>query len=230
MKMVKPSGSKAMLSANTHSPEFTLFAAVLAGGLSTRMGIDKRFLKFNGEYLIDRALRLGTEIVDENINHVFLCGEVPGRSCIPDDTPRIGPLGGLLTAFNRLKVITQGTQTHTWVAVFPVDMPLLNSFLFEMLASEISLSQNIEFSAVALQEYEMPFLVQYTDRTHCVLEEICNDRNMSSRSIHAFLEQIGVLKVQTQMSFQSCLLNANSTNDWAEICSNKRKLHHESQI
>ena len=202
---------------NSLISENSVYVAILAGGVSTRMGRDKRFLKIDGECWVDRALRLGTDLVGGNPERVLLCGEVPERNGIPDITPRMGPLGGLLTAFNCLKRLRQGTLASAWLFVFPIDMPLLNRGIFEAIASEFHHTQNPECHALGLAGNEMPFLIRYCDRTHLILEKICNDENASSRSIHTFLEQSGVIRIQVDTPVQSQLFNVNKPGDWSAI-------------
>lgn len=79
-----------------------LIGVVLAGGLSSRLGMDKANLILEGEEsLLSRATRLLLEVVPE----VLVVGRMDaalaglrGVSCIADDWPGCGPVGGIATA------------------------------------------------------------------------------------------------------------------------------------
>lgn len=92
---------------------------VLAGGKSTRMGVDKRHLRVGGITLLDRALRVIDAFVDDLDVVVHDDLTVAGRGrALRDDIPERGPLGGLLTGLRRVR--------HQRALVVPVDMPLLS--------------------------------------------------------------------------------------------------------
>lgn len=72
-------------------------AIILAGGNSTRLGFDKQFLMYNGEYLIDYLLKLLEPIFQETV----IVSNTPeihqGRACrvVSDILSEAGPLAGL---------------------------------------------------------------------------------------------------------------------------------------
>jgi molybdenum cofactor guanylyltransferase len=98
---------------------------VLAGGRSSRMGIDKALLEFRG-----RPLVAHTAGILENAGlKVFIAGAraeagpglKPYAPLIPDREPGLGPLGGICTAL---------ASTEAEFGVFlPVDLPLLPASL-----------------------------------------------------------------------------------------------------
>jgi molybdopterin-guanine dinucleotide biosynthesis protein A len=71
---------------------------VLAGGLSSRMGRDKAWLTFFGQPLLRRVAEVLAGVTGE----IMVSGRDPapfGVVCpwLPDDTPRLGPAGGVMT-------------------------------------------------------------------------------------------------------------------------------------
>lgn len=104
-------------------------AAVLAGGQSRRMGVDKALLQFEGVPLLKRVL----EVLDEVSNDVFIVGSRPdyydfGTPVFADSFPGTGPLGGIATALKH--------ANHDFVLVVACDMPWLSADLLRALVRE----------------------------------------------------------------------------------------------
>jgi molybdopterin-guanine dinucleotide biosynthesis protein A len=76
-----------------------IWGLVLAGGVSSRLGVDKTQLRLGGQTLVERAVALVSRLCP----HVAVsCRQAaPQWGCLPlllDVTQRVGPLGGILTA------------------------------------------------------------------------------------------------------------------------------------
>jgi molybdopterin-guanine dinucleotide biosynthesis protein A len=102
-------------------------AAILAGGLSSRMGINKALAEVGGKPIIERILEriqgiAGEIVVIANDTHTYSYLGLPVH---PDSVPGKGPLGGLYTAVSR----TQGSHT----LVVSCDQPFLNPDLLRYL-------------------------------------------------------------------------------------------------
>ncbi len=93
---------------------------VLAGGRSSRMGKEKALLEISGTKLVVRAARVvtsvcgSTTIVGSPENYARF-----GFPTIDDEQPRLGPLGGILTALDRGEA--------SWNLVVACDLPYLTS-------------------------------------------------------------------------------------------------------
>jgi molybdopterin-guanine dinucleotide biosynthesis protein A len=193
---------------------FTFYAAVLAGGRSLRMQTDKRFLKIQGELLIDRALRLAQDSVRAYGGEVFLCGDVPGRKALPDAVSGLGPLSGIRSA---LDVISP--DYNTWLLVLPVDMPLLNETSLKNLFAEVITENEKVHQAICFDGFEMPCLIHISPNVKRAVEDLCQEaRPSSTRSIRALFKQIGVRRLELSTSLKSMMVNANLPSDWARIC------------
>lgn len=104
-------------------------AAVLAGGQSRRMGVDKALLEFDGIPLLTRAIEAVSSVSDD----VCVVGDRAayhrfGVPVVEDAFPGTGTLGGIATALRNAQ------QDH--VLVVACDMPLLNVDLLQALADE----------------------------------------------------------------------------------------------
>ncbi|MRR11446.1 hypothetical protein EG835_02970, partial [bacterium] len=98
-------------------------AAVLAGGRSQRMGVDKTLLPFDGEPLVRRVAELAGQVCDHVIvvtNRPDAIADAGLSSSIPvltDEVAYQGPLGGLVTALDNTE--------DEWVLALAADMPWL---------------------------------------------------------------------------------------------------------
>ena len=104
-----------------------LSAAVLTGGLSRRMGIDKALVEMGGSALVERVIAAVATVSDD----VFLVGDRPayhrfGARVVADGYPGAGALGGIATALRRAR--------HDRVLVVACDMPTLSIPLLDAMA------------------------------------------------------------------------------------------------
>lgn len=104
--------------------------AVLVGGQSRRMGIDKPLLSFRGRRMIEWVMEALSQVVDE----VLLVGRGAGRlawlglSTVEDLVPGGGPLAGIFTA------LTVARSPHCLVVA--CDMPFLDPALLAYLLEQ----------------------------------------------------------------------------------------------
>lgn len=77
----------------------TPLGAVLAGGRSRRMGVDKADVDVSGAPMLARVMTAVGEVCDRV---VVLGGEREGYECWPDQAPGSGPLAGVATALGRM--------------------------------------------------------------------------------------------------------------------------------
>lgn len=102
---------------------------ILAGGKSSRMGMDKAFVEYNGETFISRLTRelswFPERFIARGDQEPFDEPIVSGWHVIPDITPDHGPLGGLHAALSVC-------ETEA-LFVVTCDMPLIKSSLVKKL-------------------------------------------------------------------------------------------------
>lgn len=98
--------------------------AVLAGGKSRRMGVDKAALAFEGLPLRDHMAGL---LRGAGADPVLTLG---GAGGLADPVDVLGPAAGL---FALIDYVTAKSQPEKWLLV-PVDMPLLTPPLLQCLA------------------------------------------------------------------------------------------------
>lgn len=105
--------------------------AILAGGQSRRMGQDKALLQWDGEALLERAIRAGAAIA-EAVAVVGREGAREGVIWLADDVAGLGPLGGLRTSL---------AHFGRPVALLGCDMPLVDAEALRWLFAQFSRSR-----------------------------------------------------------------------------------------
>jgi molybdopterin-guanine dinucleotide biosynthesis protein A len=103
-------------------------AFVLAGGRSSRMGMDKAFIEFQGRTLLDRALTLVTAITP-NVHIVGNRAKFGAfGKVVEDEFPDHGPLGGIHAALR--------SSTAELNLILALDMPFVQERFLNYLVSE----------------------------------------------------------------------------------------------
>ncbi len=106
------------------APKLPVTAAVLAGGRSLRMGVDKTLLQVEGEPMVARVVAAVSEVCEhtvivtnrpESLAQVAMPAEV---GIFTDEVAYQGPLGGLSTAL--------AIANDDWVLAVAADMPWLS--------------------------------------------------------------------------------------------------------
>lgn len=111
------------MSAQPHDERLPVTAAVLAGGRSVRMGVDKTLLDVDGEPLLSRvvgvvsAVCAHTVVVTNRPDAVAQAGLSADIPILTDEVAYQGPLGGLATAM--------AVAPDDWVLAIAADMPHL---------------------------------------------------------------------------------------------------------
>lgn len=91
----------------------TVEVAILAGGLSTRMGVDKSKVRIEGQRMLTMIRATASELA------------LPVRVIRRDAVPRCGPLGGIMTGLSKARARA--------VLFLACDMPLVSAALLQRL-------------------------------------------------------------------------------------------------
>lgn len=105
---------------------------VVAGGASSRFGMDKALAKLGGQTMLERMCKLLGELTD-NVSVVAPAGRYndSGKRIVEDNWPGQGPLGGIITA---LMDAQARKHRQTWCLVIGCDMPFLTQEWLRVLA------------------------------------------------------------------------------------------------
>ncbi|MCC6806337.1 MAG: molybdenum cofactor guanylyltransferase [Deltaproteobacteria bacterium] len=180
--------------------------AVLAGGLSRRMGEDKRWLRLDGEALIARAWRLAeaTRARTRTTGEIVISGALASlpAGCtarvIRDGEPERGPLEAIRTVLLALAPAAER------VLFIPVDMPLLTAVELERLLVQ-------EGDVVHFSGYELPICVSTSLATRDVVGALARG---SRRSVRALIEALAAVTVAAN---EPCMVNVNTPEEWSAL-------------
>jgi iron complex transport system ATP-binding protein len=161
---------------------------ILAGGRSSRMGKDKSRLLIGGKTFLQRITSAAREL------------DAPVELISEDDTPGLGPLGGIATAFRRFR--------FDRALFLSCDMPLITpEFLRDLLA---------EGAGAVFTQLDghagFPFVLRESDRNAVVkcIREKCDSIQQLSQALHA-------KRHTPSPSERPQLANVNTPDDYKQI-------------
>ena len=146
---------------------------ILAGGLSSRFGEDKALQLVNGTTMLEsvvNAVRSSSSSV--NIISRSTQYEIVNTRNISDITPRIGPLGGLLTAYE--------DSAEEQFLLLSCDLPYLTSAFVEWFLQQVNMDKTNWLSSE--KGYE-PLIAVYHKDDHRHLIEMNSKEELSLRKL-----------------------------------------------
>jgi len=186
---------------------------VLAGGKSTRMGVEKAALRIGGETLLARIVgRVGLALPQVVvIGPPHLQTLVPHVQVIPDDAPGLGPLGGLNTALGRL--------TTPRVFVVACDMPFLAPALVRAMAQYAERQQDVDVVALRTARGLEPLHAIYA--RSCLSLVRATLAGDGDHSLAALINRLRVMAVPADIVAHAdprglSSFNANSPEEWEQ--------------
>ena len=168
----------------------TLYSLLLAGGKSSRMGQDKRFLVFQGQTLVDRSLAL---LQNTGSDQLLISGELAGYKSIPDLLPDCGPVGGLHAALHHIELESGlNDKGQDLLLVIPVDMPFLSEQCLKTLLAGVAEADVCYYSG---EVFPCVFrlssrLRSYLDSLFSQSRELGGDRSMKALLRHFSSESL----------------------------------------
>ena len=149
--------------------------AILAGGLSRRMGREKAFLELGASALIERVIAAAAPLTSDWMviapdTDTFTRLNLPIH---PDLRPHLGPLGGLHTALKR--------AAHPLVLLLACDMPFLTTDFLRFMVDHLGSHQAlVPRNANGLQ----PLCALYTRSCLPAVEAAIQRRELHMPSFH----------------------------------------------
>lgn len=189
-----------------------LYGVVLAGGQSSRMGRDKRWLEYDGQTLLEHARRI---LGDSGVERVLLSGQVPGYDGIADRVPDAGPPGALHATVEHIAA-SDGLNGDT-LLVIPVDMPALYPAILSRLAAVLPSA-----AAAHYEEEVFPCAFRLDDALRTVLREGIEGqrtrRDGRKRfSMRAILTSLQARVLPVDDIDPAVFRNMNTPGDWADF-------------
>ena len=129
-----------------------LAGLVVAGGMATRMGVNKPFVRFRNGLLLDAVIdrarpQVETLMLNVRAEHVALCRSHYGNAfALVEDAfdGKAGPLGGVVAGLQRLPSLDM-----QWLATFPCDTPFIPRNIVSTLQKAAQQSVNRPAVAIA---------------------------------------------------------------------------------
>jgi molybdopterin-guanine dinucleotide biosynthesis protein A len=177
---------------------------VLAGGKSSRMGVDKALLPFRNHTLLQHQYEKIVTVLGKN--NVVVSGDYPPYKHVVDRDSGIGPLGGIASVIKEYRVVK-------YFLFLPVDMPNLSG---KMLLRLIQAAQtDSSFDCWSYCNFEMPLIIKYSER----LEPILSDLLLQPRKLRSIRNFIQIMKYRSIISEVDAreFLNVNTMTDWNEV-------------
>lgn len=192
---------------------------VLAGGQSSRMGLDKAMLTIEKHTLLIRALNL---LKQSGLSDCFVSGEYPDFSCITDQYNGLGPLAGIAACTEQL------IDDYDALFIVPVDMPLLaeqdctaliDTYLQTMLRQPLG-----QAAGVYYQESIFPLILTLNTPLHDYLLGIIQTPHKKYRSLYRLFETLSVQGVAANTNNIERFENANTPEQWLRCLNSYSKL------
>ena len=186
-----------------------LYAAVLAGGKSSRMGQNKAQLSLEGKTLLERSVEL---LKSAGAEPVLISGLVDGYKSVPDLQPHSGPPGGLYSTLNYIRN-SYGLDGSELVLI-PVDMPLLKVATIHKLLEAATNATCCHYEGEVF-----PCVFKATSELYCHLRDLYADGTElgGRRSMNAILNYFGAKVIQATTDQAEEFRNANTPEDWQDI-------------
>ncbi len=173
-------------------------ALILAGGKSSRMGMDKRNLMYKGSTLLNCTLNLLKQLTPSNI---FISGnDIEGG--IQDIVQDIGPIAGIHAASKR---------TKESLLVLPIDMPMLQPSDCLQL---IKIAQE-HARCTTFKGSPLPCFLHHASSYHEVIEEIINTYSSArDLSLYTMTQKLNAILIDSE---QVDLSNINKPQDYEKL-------------
>ncbi|MES2624408.1 MAG: molybdenum cofactor guanylyltransferase [Pseudomonadota bacterium] len=186
-----------------------LYATVLAGGKSLRMGQNKAQLSLEGGTLLDRAVEL---LKSAGAEPILISGQVDGYKTIPDLLPNSGPLGGLYSTLDYIRN-SYGLDGSELVLI-PVDMPMLKVESIQKLLEAATNATCCHYEGEVF-----PCVFKTTTELYCHLRDLFAEGTElgGRRSMNAILNYFGAKIIHSTPEQAGEFRNANTPEDWKDI-------------
>lgn len=175
---------------------------ILAGGLSSRMGVDKGLLEFNGVELVKTTIDVLRQVVDSLLivsnnadYHKF------GFQVVEDIHPLKGPLSGIHTGL---------THSSTELNLFlPCDSPLVSKSILQKLIKQHHF--HTEMTYLKHSSSVFPLSAIYTKSSLPKIEEQLSADRLKVRNLMGVLKSKAVPLTKAEYKL---MMNVNSPQDF----------------
>lgn len=179
----------------TCHPLATWTGVLLAGGQSSRMGQDKALLDWHGVPLIEHMHQL---LEQAGAARVVVSGNRAGYASVEDETPDLGPLGGLLSVAN--------TLPDGDLLILPIDMPRLPSTRLRQLMSA-------SWRCATFDQHMLPMRLRLNDDSRTAIQQVA-EAPQAQRSLRALQKALHVVQLALPLAHMHEFDNCNTPQEW----------------
>lgn len=179
-----------------------VMGVVLAGGKSSRMGVDKAGLVFRGQTLLAYQYQKIASVL--GCENVVVSGNYPLFRHVLDRDMGTGPLGGIAS------VVRTFFQAEYFLFL-PVDMPYMAEESLRRLVQ--AATSDLQFNCWKYTKSEMPFVLRNTQGVDSILNEVCSETR-HRRSVRNFCGLMGCCDIEYGELRKEEFLNANTMKEW----------------
>jgi molybdenum cofactor guanylyltransferase len=202
------------LSVSTHQLDASKKGAIiLCGGKSSRMGRDKASLPFGSELMLQRVVRLLSEVVDSSaIVVVSASGQIlpplpPEIQVACDENPGRGPLEGLAAGLKNMPDHVEAVYATS------CDVPLMATGFVRAM---FNLLGNHEIAVPVEGQFHHPLAAVYRPRVLTVVQQLLNANRLRPRFLFDEVDTVEI-NVDSLREFDrtlSTLMNLNYPEDY----------------
>lgn len=192
MKTDQVNGSKAMPCVPMDRKSGTIAGVVLAGGRSTRMGVNKAFLCFKGKPLIEHMRSVVASACRGG--DVYISGNIQGYPCIEDEKPNVGPAAAILSVAHKIG------KNHRGLLFVPVDMPNLTAEILGKLMREK------DVDGACYQDHPLPLWLNTPLEKH----RLCD-------SVRDLISTLNIVKLPVPKNSENKFINTNTPEEWKAL-------------
>ncbi len=189
--------------------------AILAGGNSERMGMDKAQLEIAGRSILGRLVDVATALTDRVmvIGRTKLSESIPENvTCYKDAWKDAGPLGGIATA---LRI------AESDVLVIACDMPSIKIEALEFLRDQHQNVVKEQMGTVVNWNAQIqPLFAYYRAQVLPAMEKALEKKELA---VHRFIKGNRFKVIEMPDLLSESLFNINTPDEWARYKS-RRKL------
>ncbi|MCL6493392.1 MAG: molybdenum cofactor guanylyltransferase [Ignavibacterium sp.] len=184
---------------------------ILAGGKSSRMGVNKSFLKLGNQTIIERIV----DLMKSTFTEVIIITNTPDEykflklPLYEDIYKWKGPLAGIHSALTH-------SQTEK-VFVLSCDVPLMSKEIIEYII-EYKSDKSIVFCEAA--GYHQPLVGVYSKKILSKIEKFISNNEMTDKSFHQFLKIVDAEIIHPEkLSFYNdeIFFNVNRPEDYEHL-------------
>ena len=184
---------------------------VLTGGRSSRMGVDKALLLFEGQPLLKHQ----AEVVREAAGSAILIGDPTrysdlGYQVCSDRIPGCGPAGGISTALS--------LRVAEWNLIVACDMPHITVEALRILIEKTNDTAAQSVIPIGPDGGPEPLCAVYHTGCLPVLDRAIREKRFKMRDLVRELKPLFVRGIDS-----ACFANANTPGEWAALGENSPK-------